>query len=240
MRIAAAIVAFLTVPSLFAATSDDFLIPADVVGGGGVGRSDRYILSDSIAEPVIGEGTSDDYKLQSGYLAGTGPLTVLSIGCATDAVHLGSLLLGQSATSTVSCVVVSSDLGYQLRWQVPAGSGGTATGSLINQRNQTIGPFNPTVENVPATWSIGPTDAAWAGRIGSSSTDAEAEWGIDNSSEKWLNISPDGRTIISRSTPTTNGGSTIDLHIRAGVGASSNQPDGTYRTSVSLLVIDNG
>lgn len=230
----------IVIPTLFAADSDDYLIPADVIGGGGVGRSDKYILDDAIGEPVIGEGISNDYQLDSGYISGAAPSASLSVACDATSLSLGTLLPGDEGSGSVLCTVTSSVPGYALRWQVPTGSGGAFTGSLISQYNQTIEPYSSMVDDMPETWSVSPTETEWGGRVQSISTDAGAEWGTDVDDEKWLDISTTGRTIVSRTTETTGGGSMVRLQIRAAIGAGSNKTAGTYRTTIVLTVLGEG
>ena len=84
------------------------------------------------------------------------------------------------------------------------------------------------------TWSI-PTDTAyWGGRLSSTSTDTNAKWGTDDSSEKWIAVNDGSYTLVSRTSRTAVAGSTETLEFRAEVGSDKIQREGTYQ---GVLVI---
>lgn len=219
-------------------TATDYTIPADVIDAGGadVSKSNLYLLSDSIGEPVVGFGASDDYILNSGYRQPSAA-EFLSLACSSSA-DIGSVAGTGVKTGSGTCVVYTDAYnGYNLGWSVRSGSGGTNTGYLISQYNDTIAPFTPATGNVPETWSVAASDAEWGGRVRSVSTDAAAEWGTDGGSEKWLNIATVNRTIVSRQSATPLSGSTEIIQFRAEVGSSAFKPTGIYRTTVTFTLV---
>lgn len=218
--------------------STDYRIGTDVIDAGGLdfSKSTHYFLSDSIGESVVGGGVGTDYQLDSGYRQPSAA-DFLSMSCASS-VNVGSVVGTGQKTGSGTCTVFSDGYnGYNLGWAVFTGSGGVNTGSLISQFNDTISAYSPSVTNVPETWSVGASSAAWGGRLRSSSTDVAGEWGTDGSSDKWLNVKTSNRTIITRSNATPIPGSTEILQFRSEVGASKFQPTGTYQTSVTLTAV---
>jgi hypothetical protein len=237
----ALVLALLTVPASFAYAdqdSADYRIPSDVMNAGGadLSHSLNYLLSDSIGESVVGHGASDRYKLDSGYRQPSAA-DFLSMTCSVS-VDVGSFAGTGQKTGSGTCAVFSDAYsGYNLGWAVLTGSGGTNTGYLISQYNDTVAPFTPSVANVPDTWSVIASDSEWGGRVRSVSTDAAAEWGTDASSEKWLNIATLNRSIVTRSNSTLQSGSTEIIQFRAEIGASHFQQTGVYRATVTFSVV---
>lgn len=216
----------------------NYNIPFDVLDSGGadVSKSGSYFLSDSIGEPIVGYGATSNYILNSGYRQPSAAET-LSITCSSTA-NIGSVAGTGQKTGSGTCIV-STDAynGYNLGWSVPTGSGGTNTGYLISQYNDTIAPFTPVVTNVPETWSVLASDAEWGGRVRSMSTDSAPEWGTDAVSEKWLNIATSNRSIVVRTSATPLAGSTEIIHFRSEVGSSKLQPTGLYEAIVTFTVV---
>lgn len=232
---AAALVLLCAAPQLFAA---DNRIPTDVVdaGGGEGAKSNRYMLNDSLGEPIVGQGRTANYLLESGYRKPSAS-EYLSVGC-TAVASFGTVNVGAQADVGATCTVLTdASSGYALSWSVPTGSGGVNTGSLISQYNAALPPYTPVVTNVPETWSVPAANAEWGGRLKSASTDAAAEWGTDVLSEKFLNIRTTNRTIVTRSSGTPVSGSVERLQFRVDVGSSSNQAAGIYRSNILMTVI---
>ena len=222
----------------FVTGGTNFLSPDTFNSGGGeVAKSNNYRLTDSIGEPVIGFGSTANYKLESGYRHSESAQGILSFSCSST-VNLGSVVGTGQKTGSGSCTVVTDvAAGYNLSWAVLSGSGGVSTGSLISEYNDVIAPFVPSVADMPNTWSVAASSAAWGARLSSRSTDTAGEWGTDGSSDKWLNVATVARSIISRATPTSGGGSTEIMQFRAEVGPSSFKPTGTYRSTVTLTAV---
>ncbi|PIR49717.1 hypothetical protein COU79_03350 [Candidatus Peregrinibacteria bacterium CG10_big_fil_rev_8_21_14_0_10_54_7] len=87
---------------------------------------------------------------------------------------------------------------------------------------------------VPQTWSIPTTSAYWGGRLSSTSTDTDAKWGTDSSTDTWLAVGDGGYTVVSRTGRTTAGGSTETFQFRAEVGSDKIQAPGTYLGTVTV------
>lgn len=218
--------------------SDDYRIPSNVINAGGsdVSKSNVYLLSDSLGEPIVGYGSTDNYILNSGYRQPSAS-EFLSMTCSPIAV-IGTVNGTGQKTGSGTCVVYTDAYsGYNLGWAVLSGSGGVNTGSLISEFNDTIAPFTPAVGNTPETWSVPAVDSEWGARVRSVSSDVAAEWGTDASSEKWLNISTTNRTIITRTSSTLQAGSTEIIQFRSEVGSSKVQPSGVYQATVTFTVV---
>lgn len=206
--------------------SNTYRIPSDVqaVGGGDDAKSNNYMLIDTIGEPNIGDSESNNYGLNAGYRQTLETFISIS-GPAT--INLGTVTgTGQRTASGTFVVITDAPAGYSLAWQ--------ASAATMNSGGDTIAAFTPTTPNVPDTWSVNAADSEWGGRLRSSSTDTAAEWGTDNSTDKWLNVATSSRTIVTRNTRTTVAGSDQILQFRGEVGSSHIQPNGTYTVTVTL------
>lgn len=214
--------------------SNTYWMPSDVqpVGGGEAAKSTLYILDDTIGEANIGTSQSDTYALNAGYRQTVAP-AYIAMTCDGTA-DLGSITLSGLAEGTVTCTVTTdADAGYALAWNVATGSGGTNTGYLINEREDVITPFTPAIEGTPEPWFVAVDDARWGGRLSSDSTDTDAQWGVDDASENWLNVGTGSYTVVSRSSRTDPSSSEI-LEFRAEIGAQKIQPEGVYSATVTL------
>ncbi len=142
----------------------------------------------------------------------------------------------------VSCLIeAGTPDGYTLQWKSQPQSGGTATGSLRNQNGDTIGAYTPAVSGTPEIWSVSANVSEWGGRVSSTSTTVStALWGTDGSSEKWLNVSTAGATIVSRSSATSSGSpDTENIGLRAEIGPQALQPGGTYQAAILFTAVAN-
>ncbi len=217
--------------------SANYKIDADVIasGGGELALSNNYRLSDTIGEPGVGFSRAQNYDLSAGYRQAAS--NALSLVCFT-ALNLGSIPgIGQTTAEESCTVIAESDAGYSLSWLVSTGSGGTATGHMISQFEDTIGPFSPSVVGVPETWTVAATTSEWGGRLKSSSTDSAVQWGTDLTSEKWLNVGTGSSVLlVNRNSSTAPAGSSEQLQFRAEVGSSKIQPSGTYDVTVDFIV----
>lgn len=213
----------------------NYQMPSDVqaVGGGEGAKSTLYLLDDTVGEANIGPSRSDTFDLNAGYRQ-TVADAFISLAC-DDSVDLGTLSITGQKTGNISCTVITdAEAGYSLAWNVTTGSGGTSTGYLINETENTIAPFDPSVEGTPETWSVANNDARWGGRLSSTSTDTDVKWGTDSVDEKFLNVGTGSYTVVSRSSRTSISGSTQLLQFRAEIGATKIQPPGTYQAVVEL------
>lgn len=215
--------------------ADTYQMTTDVqaVGGGEEAQSTLYMLDDTIGESNIGFGRSDTYDLNAGYRQ-TVSDAYLALTC-DDSTDLGFVIPTGQKTGNITCTVATdAEAGYNLAWLVTTGSGGTNTGYLISELENTVAPFHPTVAGTPETWSVAPNDARWGGRLSSTSTDTDPKWGVDGVSEKWLNVGTGSYTIVTRSTRTSLAGSTQVFNFRAEIGSLKIQRPGTYRATVTF------
>ncbi len=215
--------------------ANNYQMPTDVqaVGGGEAAKSTFYRLDDTIGEANIGPSRSNTYDLNAGYRQ-TVADAYLALNC-DDATDLGTLSITGQRTGNISCTVITdAEAGYNLAWDVTTGSGGTSTGYLINEVESTIAPFRPSVAGTPETWAVSANDARWGGRLSSTSTDTDNKWGVDSTSEKWLNVGTGSYTIVSRPTRTSVSGSTEVLQFRAEIGATAIKSPGIYQATVVL------
>lgn len=216
-------------------TNYDIVKDAVVAGGGELAFSSNYRLSDTIGEPGAGMIASTNYILEGGYRSQDENSATLNCWTTLD---LGSIPGIGQATGEANCTVITdAPAGYTLSWQVTTGSGGTATGYMINQFEDVIAPFSPAVTGTPETWSVAASTAEWGGRLRSSSTDTDTKWGTDSASEKWLNVgSGSSVLVVSRNTRTATSGSTEQFRLRAEVGSTRVQPTGTYEVNVDFFL----
>ncbi len=242
LHVALLIVVLINPSAAFADTQQtpDYTIPADavVVGGAEKGVSAKYLLDDSVGEPIIGPGTSAEYTLESGYRQPLASSGSISLNCSTSVTLPAILATGQS-TGSGTCVVTSDAVGgYALSWGVLTGSGGTNTGSLIASGGNTIAPYTPVAGGVPETWSVATSAAEWGARLKSVSTDADVKWGLENGTDKWINIPASSSSeIVSRTSATDPGGSTEIIQFRTEIGTGVLQVNGVYEATVTFTVV---
>ena len=102
-------------------TGTNYGIPFDVnnAGGADVSKSNIYLLSDSLGEPIVGHGDSNIYKLDSGYRQPSAS-DYISLSC-TNVVDLGSVVgSGQKSGSGTCTVYTDAYDGYRMVWQAGA------------------------------------------------------------------------------------------------------------------------
>jgi hypothetical protein len=78
--------------------SSDYQIDSDVIGGAGnLSSSSDYRLGDTLGEPVIGEGSSEDFVTKAGFWY-TVPLVTeaLSLSCESQDVYMTDYTLGSA------------------------------------------------------------------------------------------------------------------------------------------------
>ena len=95
---------------VFAMSSVNYKIDADVIGASGeLGSSTSYKLNDTLGEPVIGIGSSSNYKLQQGfqYMINTG----ISLTIDSDTKNLGLANPGSSVQGQSTLQVITDSWG---------------------------------------------------------------------------------------------------------------------------------
>jgi hypothetical protein len=213
-----------------------------------------YLLAAFVAEPMRGFASPTETAIVQ--------LTVASaIGLACDAngdnirgsgetLSLGTITFTgdtgvYSDNRAVKCRIVTNNItGYTLGWRVVSGSGGTATGYLISQFEDTIAPFGTgSASNYTKAWELNPSgnqnDSRWGGRVSSTSSGSDVapmQWGTDGVSEKWARVKTGATLTIRQSTTQAQSGSgdLIKIGFRAQIGTLKSQPTGTYQTTVTF------
>ncbi len=140
--------------------TSNYTIPLDVIDAGGadVSKSNNYLLTDSIGEPIVGLGVSANYILNSGYRQPSAA-DFLSVSCPS-LVAIGTVAATGQKTGSGACNVYTDAYnGYQLTWSVLSGSGGVNTGYLISEFNDTIAPFNYSRSGSVVHWRMDETSA---------------------------------------------------------------------------------
>jgi hypothetical protein len=213
-----------------------------------------YLMAVMIAEPLRGFAQDSETAIVT--------VTVNSaIGLACDAngdnrnssgetLSLGTITFTgdtgvYSDNRAVKCrVVTNNSAGYTLGWRNTFGSGGTATGHMINQFEDVIQAFGTgSASNYTKTWELNPTnnqnDSRWGGRVSSTSSGSDVSpmlWGTDGVSEKWARVKTGSTLTIRQSSVESQGGSgdLIKIGFRAHIGTLKVQPTGTYETRVTF------
>ncbi len=89
----------------------------------------------------------------------------------------------------------------------------------------------------PHAWSIASNTVGWGARLSSNSTDTDAKWGTDNSTEKWLNIGDGNYSVVRRLSATPLTGSNQIFQYRAEIGASALQQTGLYQATAIFTAV---
>lgn len=158
-------VVFIFVPGIvFAMSSTNYKIDADVIGASGeLGSSANYKLNDTMGEPVIGIGSSANYQLQQGfqYMINTG----ISLTVDSNTKDLGSVNPGSSAEGQSTLGVTTDSWGgYDILMS-------ENHAMLHTDAVTTIPDFSCAISN-PCAWS-----GNGFGFTVISGTDVEAKWG---------------------------------------------------------------
>lgn len=225
-----------------------------------------YLVAVLVAEPLRSFAASDT----DGKVSVTVTATASTLEC-NDAdgdsnsdnenlrLHSSGITQGGD-TGTVStardihCTVTSNNSsGYTLSWQVTTGSGGTSTGYMISQNEDTIAPFRYNNSNdaqtTPVAWSIDATDSEWGARLADASAKRsedhasvdinDSAWSTDGN-DKWARVA--SGTSVAFASSTSDSAQAGDVHLinfRAAIGASKVQPTGTYEVEVDFTTAND-
>ena len=155
-------------------------------------------------------------------------------------------------TRDIHCNVISNNsAGYTLHWQVTTGSGGTSTGNMISQYEDTINQFranNGLAVDTTAAWdgvAVGANDADWGARLSSTSDSfsedhasrqiTQSEWGSDGGTENWARVASGSSVAFASSTDeTSDDGDDHYIGFRVELGSARAQPTGTYQVEVDF------
>lgn len=161
----------------------------------------------------------------------------VSIGTIEDTGDTGAY----SSERAIECSVATSEsAGYSLSWRVRTGSGGTATGHLINTDEDTIAPYAPLIADTPETWSVDSVSNAWGARLSSTSeTVSTAVWGTDGIDERWLNVGTGAFVIAVRTSSNELDPDIERIGFRVEIGTNASRPVGTYSSEVLFTATTN-
>jgi hypothetical protein len=209
----------------FAATDGVYNITVDNIGfaGGELSGDGTYGLMDTIGEPVVGVGSSEDYETQAGFWYMVN--NTLSLVLDSNTEDLGTVVAGTpNAGSTVATVTTDAWGGYDL---------------LISQNHDmqhtvdagtTIPSFTGTIAT-PASWTNG-VDVGLGFTV-SDGTDIEVKWGT-TPNFNYAGI-PGTDTVFHEKTGYTSGGD--DTTVAYKIDVDSTQRSGTYENTVTFTAI---
>lgn len=211
----------------WAATDGTYNITVDNIGfaGGETGNDGVYLITDTVGEPIVGVGTSEDFASQSGFWYEVNNTISMTVDSSTE--DLGLLTAGSPNTG-MTVVTVTTDAwgGYDL---------------LINQDHDlrnvddgvtTIASTNMGDIATPALWG-GTTKGLGFSIVDGTSVDAK--WGA-TPNFKYANI-PNTETVIHEKTGYTSGGD--DTTVEYKIDVESSQKSGAYNNLVTYTAIAN-
>ena len=210
----------------FAATDGTYNITVDNIGfaGGEVSGDGTYQMTDTIGEPVVGLGTSEDYQTQSGFWYELN--NTLSLTLDSNTKDLGLLIPGSPNTGTSKATVTTDAWGgYNL---------------LIHQNHDllhtvdattTIGGFATGDIATPALWGTG----KGLGISVISGSGVDAKWGT-SPGFKYASV-PNVATVIHEKAGYTSGGD--DTIVEYKIDVDSTQKSGAYNNLVTYTAISN-
>jgi len=204
-----------------AAFSEHYKINADVIGtGGSSSTTGSYALKDTIGEPIIGPGTSDNYKAKAGFWYMV--TTVISLLVDSNTVNLGTLTPGTPVDGQ-SVISVTTDAwgGYDL---------------YASQNHQML--HTDTVTTIPNySCDIG-TPCLWSGTgLGFSvtaGTTVESKWGTSpNFKYAYFPLSP---TIFHQKSGYLSGADQTTVSYK--LDAPSTQKSGVYSNIITYTAME--
>jgi hypothetical protein len=207
---------------VFAATDGVYNITVDNVGfAGGVPIGDgSFQLMDTIGEPLVGVGTSEDYKSQDGfwYIVNN----TISLTLDSNTKDLGIVTAGVPNTAnTIATVVTDAPGGYNL---------------LISQNHSmthvgdgttTIPDYSGNIAN-PISWS-----GVGLGFTITNGTNVDSKWGVAPNNN-YAGV-PTSDTVFHDKTGYTSGGD--DTTIEYKVDIPSTQKSGVYVNTITYTAI---
>jgi len=216
--------AFLVGLPLFvlAATDGTYNITVDNIGfaGGDIIDDGTYRLSDTIGEPLVGVGTSEDYKSQDGFWYMVSNTISLSLDSNTK--DLGTVIAGTPNTATTTATVsTDSPGGYELQISEDHSLTHTTDGTT------TISDYSGTIAS-PTAWS-----GTGFGFTVTGGTDVEAKWGT-SPNNNYAGIPTVDTTFHEKSGFTSGDDDTI---IEYKIDVPTTQKSGTYTNTVSITAL---
>jgi hypothetical protein len=207
---------------VFAATDGTYNITVDNVGFAGGEPSDdgTYALTDTIGEPVVGLGSSEDYQTQAGFWYMVN--NTLSLVLNSNTEDLGTVVAGTpNSGSTTATVTTDAWGGYDLLISQNHDLTHVADGTT------TIPAYAGTIA-VPTTWT-----GTGLGVTIMSGSNVAAKWttGLDHN---YAGI-PNTDTVLHEKTGYTSGGDATEVGYQVDV--ESTQKAGTYANVITYTAI---
>lgn len=221
MKYLAIIVSIVFFPSdVFAMSSANYKINADAIGtSGAMGSSATYKLFDTVGEPVIGIGSSDNFKAKLGFAYMTN--FSLSLAIDSNTKNLGNVAPGSSVQGQSTLTVTTDSWGgYDI---------------LISENHSLL--HTNAVTTIPDFSCDIASPCAWSGNgfgfTVYSGTDVEAKWGSDPNYN--YAAVPLADTIFHTKEDYASGGD--QTVVQYNVTPSSTQMAGTYSNLVTFTAI---
>lgn len=211
---------FLSPKSVRSASSENYKIDADVLGvGGDAGSSENFNLTDTIGEPIIGVGTSENYKSKAGFWYMINTAINLTVDSST--VNLGTITPGTPVTGE-SIVTVTTDSwgGYDLKVNEDNNMTHTDTATTIPDYSCDIAS--------PCLWS-----GVGLGFTIKSGTGVDAKWGT-NPNYKYAYF-PEASTNFHEKTGFSSGGDVTTIGYKVDTAAS--QKAGLYTNTITYTAL---
>lgn len=207
---------------VLAATDGTYNISVDNVGfaGGELSNDSTYNLSDTIGTPLVGLGTSTNYKTQDGFWYMVN--NTIAIVLDSNTKDLGTITPGSPNTaSTTATVTTDAWGGYELLISEDHSMTHTGDGTT------TIADYAGTIAT-PTAWS-----GAGLGITVTSGSGVAAKWGT-SPNNNYAGI-PTTDTVFHDKSGFTSGGDDTVIEYKADV--PSTQKSGTYTNTVTYTAI---
>lgn len=205
---------------VYAASSESYKIDADVLGvGGDAGSSENFKLTDTIGEPIIGVGTSENFKDKAGFWYMVNTAINLTVDSST--VNLGTVTPGTPVEGqSVLTVTTDSWGGYDLN--VNEDHNMTHTDAIT-----TIPDYSCSMAS-PCLWT-----GVGLGFTIKSGTGVDAKWGTNPNYE--YAYFPETPTNLHEKTGFSSGGDVTTIGYKVDTAAS--QKAGQYSNTITYTAV---
>lgn len=220
--------------------SSSYRIPSDSINIGGLqSGSTNYKEIDTIGELGSGDSSSTNYKLSAGFLASQS--VYLSITAGADISMSPSIggITGGSGTGSTSWTVTTDNLaGYTL--SVRSGTNPALQSSPFSFAN-----YTPASSDPDYNWSVAAADSEFG--FTPEGTDVFSRFkdngsscntgSSDTADRCWDSLTTSDKIIAQRTSGNHPSGVTTTMKVKAEVGTSHIQPNGTYTTTIEVTAL---
>lgn len=218
--------------SVFAATSPNYQIEEDFIGGaGGIdGSSPNYRSRQTLGAPATGSAASGNFRTESGAGATTPDEPTLSFTIDTTGVNLGSLSTSLTRTGTATFSVLNyTSYGYIVQAiGSPPNNGAYTLNNMAVSGGSVVGTeqfgFNLRANTIPATFGADPQQQP----------DASFGFGVANADYATANSYKYVPGDVIATATKSSGKTTYTISYIANIG--SNTPGGSYSGNQTLVV----